>query len=54
MYFTDGKLRPYEQLMRQSPRRPSSSNGQQMKSSSSPSAPRSSIKPKKEKSHEND
>lgn len=28
MFFTDGKLRPYEQLMRQSPRRPPSNKKQ--------------------------
>lgn len=28
MYFTEGKLRPYEQLMRQSPRRSSTTEKQ--------------------------
>lgn len=51
MYFTEGKLRPYEQLMRQSPQR-SSSSEKQKKPTQTVSKPHSSLK-KKEKADGN-
>lgn len=49
MYFTEGKLRPYEQLMRQSPRRSSSTEKQEK-----PAQPVSKLHPPMKKKEKTD